>query len=74
MSPLEIALIVLAVPLGLAVLAFWVWMLIDCLRYEGPASTDRILWLLVIVLLKLIGAALYYFMRYRGRHELAPSV
>lgn len=73
MSPLEITLIVAGIGVGLAILAFWVWMLVDCLRREGPADLDRVLWIVVIVFLKPLGAAIYYFLEYRRRsHGALP--
>ena len=38
---------------------FWMWTLVDCLKAEWKNPTDRIVWLLVIVLLNLLGAILY---------------
>lgn len=70
LGPVEIFLIVLALPIGLSLLAFWIWMLIDCLTRESKAGNDRLVWALVIVFTKLLGAALYYFIRYRRRAEL----
>ncbi len=67
MSVLEIILVATLIPLGLAFLAFWVWMLVDCLRYEGTADLDRLLWAVVIIALKGLGAVVYYFLRYRPR-------
>lgn len=42
---------------------FWIWMLIDCLKYESSTGNDKIIWALVIVLLSGIGALVYYFVR-----------
>ncbi len=42
---------------------FWIWMLIDCLKYESSTGNDKIIWALVIVLLNGIGALVYYFVR-----------
>lgn len=68
MSALEIVLIVALTPIVLAVLAFWVWMLVDCLKYEGRAELDRVLWVIVLIGIKFVGAILYYALRYRNRH------
>lgn len=68
MSTPEILLIVTVVPLGLTLLGFWIWMLIDCLKHEAIEGHDRLVWTLVIVLLKFFGAGIYYFLRYRPRH------
>jgi uncharacterized membrane protein len=36
----------------------WVWALIDCLRSPG---TNKIVWILVIILLPILGSLLYFF-------------
>jgi glycerol-3-phosphate acyltransferase PlsY len=38
---------------------FWVWMLIDCLVSNKPA-TEKLLWVLVIFFLHILGAILYF--------------
>lgn len=50
---------------GLAVLGtiFWIWMLIDCATKEPSTGTDKIVWVLIIALTHLLGAALYFFVR-----------
>lgn len=45
---------------------FWIWMLIDCAKNE-PEGEDRVIWILIIALTHLIGAAIYYFARRRDR-------
>lgn len=45
------------------VFVFWIWMLIDCLKYESSTGNDKIIWALVIVFLNGIGALVYYFVR-----------
>lgn len=47
---------------GLAVFAFWAWMLVDCLLRE-PAGMEKLVWILVIIFLPLIGAVLYFVIR-----------
>ena len=44
-------------------LAFWIWMLIDCLRYEPPDSLDKLVWVLVILLASVVGALIYLVVR-----------
>lgn len=46
---------------GLAIFAFWLWMLIDCCTKTFPGDSDKLIWVLVIVLAGGIGAAVYYF-------------
>jgi hypothetical protein len=38
-------------------------MLVDCLTKEPSEGNEKIIWVLVIVLLHVIGAAVYYFVR-----------
>jgi len=54
---------------GLGILAsiFVLWMLVDCLASNMPA-TEKILWVLVIIFLHLIGAILYYALKRSGVH------
>lgn len=42
---------------------FWIWMLIDCLKYEPSEGNDKIIWAVVIILLQALGALLYYIVR-----------
>jgi len=47
--------------LGLACLVFWVWMLIHAIRNKGLRDTEKIIWVLVIVLVQVLGALIYFF-------------
>lgn len=49
---------------------FWVWMIIDCATNEPSSDTNKIVWILVIVLTHLIGAAIYFFVRRPERRRL----
>lgn len=51
--------------LGLGALGtvFWIWMLIDCAKNEPREGNDRIVWVLIIALTHVLGAAIYYFAR-----------
>jgi hypothetical protein len=53
--------------IGLALLAFWIWMLIDCIKNEPSTGNDKLIWVLVIVFLGWIGAAIYFFVRRPSR-------
>lgn len=55
---------------GLLVFAFWVWMIVDCAKYETE-DTTKIVWLLIILLAGLIGAPLYFFVRKAPCRRLA---
>ncbi|HLP26090.1 MAG TPA: PLD nuclease N-terminal domain-containing protein [Acidobacteriota bacterium] len=58
---------------ALAALAFWVWMILDCITQETD-PTNKIAWLLVILIVGVIGAPLYFFVRKipRGSHSTPP--
>ena len=49
------------VPLGLLATAFWIWMLIDCIKNENIGGNEKIAWVLVIALTHLLGAVIYFF-------------
>ena len=63
----EVILILSAMAVGLACLAFWVWMLIDCIRNKSLNDNERIVWTLVIVFLHALGALIYLL---AGRKKL----
>jgi len=47
---------------------FWIWMLIDAAIHERD-TTDKVIWVLIVLFLHFIGAAVYYFVRYRPRRR-----
>lgn len=52
--------------LWLAAIAFWIWMIVDVVKREEaqfPNSTgnSKVMWLLIVLLLGVIGAIVYYF-------------
>jgi hypothetical protein len=49
------------IPLGLLATAFWIWMLIDCIKNESIGGNEKIAWVLVIALTHLLGAVIYFF-------------
>lgn len=49
--------------IGLALLVFWIWMLVDCLVNEPSEGSEKIAWGLVILLGNALGAALYFVIR-----------
>lgn len=42
-------------------IVFWIMMLIDAAKREFPNENDKLIWILVIVLVGVIGAIIYYF-------------
>lgn len=57
---------------GLAIFAFWVYELIDCLKSNFKGPNDKIIWALVIIFLGPLGAILYQFVG-KGQKTLALS-
>jgi len=39
---------------------FWIWMLIDCLVNPRLVGVEKLVWVLVIFLLHLLGAIIYF--------------
>ena len=52
----------------LVAIAFWLWMLVDCILHDR----DRYVWLWLILFLNLPGALLYFFIAYVPRLKAAP--
>ena len=48
----------------IAGLTFWIWMLVDCIRFE---EKNRIAWIVVLFLLGILGAIIYFFAGKRKR-------
>lgn len=44
----------------LLLFVFWIWMLIDCLGRKK--FEEKLVWTVVIILLPVIGAIIYYFL------------
>ena len=59
----------LALPLALALFAFWIWMLISAIQNRGLGDTEKIVWVLVVVLLHCLGALLYFFVGHPKRNS-----
>jgi hypothetical protein len=58
---LGVLMVLLAAFIALALLVFWIRMLIDAIKNPELSSTERIVWVLVILFLHLLGAIIYYF-------------
>lgn len=59
--PFIIAIVALIVAFVVLATAFWIWMIIDCAKRDFRKDNDKIVWILVIVLLQLLGAIIYFF-------------
>ncbi len=42
--------------------AFWLWMIIDCLKRDFKKDMDKLVWVIVLLFANLVGAILYYFL------------
>ena len=69
---LEILLLLFFLPLGLISLAFWIWMLVDAAQNRGLDQNERVVWIIVVALLHLLGAVIYFFAG-RPKRKLAPA-
>jgi hypothetical protein len=47
--------------IGLLIFIFWLWMLIECIMNKALTSTEKLIWVLVIIFLNGLGALLYFF-------------
>ena len=62
------------IPLGVALFAFWIWMLVDCIKNENLSGNEKVAWVLVIALTHLLGAIIYFFAgRTRRKAIVQPS-
>lgn len=52
-----------AMGIGLLGTVFWIWMIVEVATKEPENGNDKIVWILVVVLAGVIGAAVYYFVR-----------
>ncbi len=62
------------IPLAVALFAFWIWMLINCIKNENLSGNEKVAWVLVIALTHLLGAIIYFFAgRTRHKSIVQPS-
>lgn len=47
--------------IGILAFVFWILMLIDCAKRKFKQETDKIIWIVIIAIAGVIGAAVYYF-------------
>ena len=51
-----------AMALGILALVIWIFMIIDVAKRDFKQDSDKVMWILIIVLTGIIGALIYYFM------------
>ena len=64
----SLLLVLIIFPFVLAAIVFWIWMLVSAIQNKGLTDTERIIWVLVVILLHLLGAVLYLFLGHPKRH------
>ena len=69
-SGVEIAVLLSLMLVGVA---FWIAMLLDCIRSDALSDNERIVWTVVIVLMHVLGAAVYLLAGRRGRRSAQSS-
>jgi|GEM_PF-883120 len=67
MQVFSLVVAVMAIAAVLLSIAFYIWMLVDCIKNEPSEGNDKIVWLLVILFLQGLGALIYYFARRPAR-------
>ena len=58
---------------GFSLLGFWIWMLVDCIKYESDEGNNKLIWVLVILFTQLLGAVIYFFVQHRERLQKQNS-
>ena len=46
---------------GIALFAFWIWMLVHAITNNGLTDIEKLIWVIVILFTHFIGAAIYFF-------------
>lgn len=54
-------LLLICIPIGLAMMAFWIWMLIHAIQNKGLSEGEKIAWVIVLVFVHFLGAVIYFF-------------
>ena len=65
-------LIILAVviPIAIASVIFWIWMLISAVQNKGLSEGEKIAWVLILVFVHVLGAILYFFIGHPKRNSV----
>ncbi len=60
---LQLLLVVPICLIGILGTVFWIWMLIDCATKESSQGNEKIVWIVVIAVTHILGAAIYFLVR-----------
>ncbi|MBE9182606.1 PLDc N-terminal domain-containing protein [Oculatella sp. LEGE 06141] len=58
--PLVAVIPILLVVLGLA---FWLWVLVDCVTQESDQGNNKLVWVIIILVMNWVGALIYFLIR-----------
>lgn len=58
---------------GILAFTFWIWMVVDCVTKETD-PTQKIVWIILIAVVGVVGAPLYFFLRKLPRRSVAAQV
>lgn len=58
---LGVLLVIFIIAIAIWAFVFWILMIVDCATRKFRDSTEKIVWMIVIVFLQIIGALIYYF-------------
>ena len=64
-GPLVILLFFVVLAFAIFLVVAWIWMIIDCIQRKFSSESDKIVWILVLILIPLIGLILYYFIVFK---------
>jgi len=56
----------------LAMIAFWLWMLIDVITKCPSEENKKLIWILIVIFTGIIGAIIYYFVQ-RPKNALSGA-
>lgn len=72
---LPVLVLALIVPVALACMAFWIWMLVHAAQNKGLSDGEKVAWVLIIALVHFLGALIYFFVgRPKANQPLVPPV
>jgi hypothetical protein len=70
MHVLELVVIIVMSAIMVALFGAWIWAIVDIAQNEPSEGSDKIVWLLLVLLLPPLGTVLYFIMHRRKRIRL----